>query len=124
MAGAEEKNRSRQFDHPPDDARNRARLDHSRQREICDDRLLGNAKTERQKRSAQNIKADQQKIQAIIEEKANIDADLSYRLGLYFGFREDYWLDLQKHYELECWKDELEEKVKKQIHPYQPTLNA
>jgi len=73
---------------------------------------------------AQNIKADQQKIQAIIEEKANIDADLSYRLGLYFGFREDYWLDLQKHYELECWKDELEEKVKKQVHPYQPTLNA
>ncbi|CAI2175648.1 4156_t:CDS:2 [Funneliformis geosporum] len=50
---------------------------------------------------AQSIKVDQQKIQAVIEEKGNIDADLSYRLGLYFGFREDYWLDLQKHYELD-----------------------
>ena len=39
---------------------------------------------------AQSIKVDQLKIQAIIEEKANIDADLSYRLGLYFNFREDY----------------------------------
>ena len=57
-----------------------------------------------------------------MEEKANIDADLSYRLGLFFGFREDYWLDLQKHYELECWKDKLEKQVKKKFNLTELTL--
>jgi plasmid maintenance system antidote protein VapI len=43
---------------------------------------------------------------------------LSYRLGLYWKIREDYWLDLQKHYELECWKDQQElKKIVKQIRP-------
>lgn len=66
---------------------------------------------------AQEIKVDKEKIKAIVEEKEAIDADLSYRLGLYFDFREDYWLDLQKHYELECWKDKMEKQVKKEIQP-------
>ena len=51
---------------------------------------------------AQEIKINIQRIKKIVAEKSNIDANLSYRLGLYFGFREAYWLDLQKHYELEC----------------------
>jgi len=54
------------------------------------------------KKLAQEIKVEEKKIKAVVEERENIDAGLSYRLGLYFGFREDYWLDLQKHYELEC----------------------
>jgi len=76
------------------------------------------------KKLAQEIKVEEQKVKEIIQEKRDIDADLSYRLGLYFGFREDYWLDLQKHYELECWKDKLEKQVKKEIQPYQPTINT
>ena len=76
------------------------------------------------KKLAQEIKVEEEKIKEVVEERENIDADLSYRLGLYFGFREDYWLDLQKHYELECWKDKLEKQVKKEIHPYRSNLNA
>ncbi|MCE8164001.1 MAG: HigA family addiction module antidote protein [Candidatus Moeniiplasma glomeromycotorum] len=76
------------------------------------------------KKLAQEIKVEEKTIQEIIKEQKDINADLSYRLGLYFGFREDYWLDLQKHYELECWKDKLAKRVKKEIRPYQPTINA
>ena len=39
---------------------------------------------------AQEIKVEEEKVKEVVEEKGNIDADLSYRLGLYFGFREDY----------------------------------
>jgi len=39
---------------------------------------------------AQEIKTDEKRIKEVVEERGNIDADLSYRLGLFFGFREDY----------------------------------
>ena len=41
-------------------------------------------------------------------------------MGGYFGeIREDYWLDLQKHYELDCWKEKQRIKeIVKQVQPY------
>ena len=53
-------------------------------------------------------------------EKQDITPDISYRLGLYFHLRDDYWLSLQKRYELDCWKDqEEEEMVRNEVLPYQ-----
>lgn len=59
-------------------------------------------------------------IKDILAEKQDITPNISYRLGLFFDLREDYWLSLQKRYELDCWKDkEQEEVVRNQVLPYQ-----
>jgi antitoxin HigA-1 len=68
---------------------------------------------------AESIKLDQKVIKEVVQEKQDITAEISYRLGLYWGIREDYWLDLQKHYELDCWKEKQELKeIVKQVQPY------
>ena len=64
---------------------------------------------------AKSIKVEERIIKELAKEQRDITPELSYRLGLYWGIREDYWLDLQKHYELEYWKDKLEKQVKKDI---------
>ncbi|KLL02892.1 MAG: antitoxin, XRE family [Mycoplasmataceae bacterium CE_OT135] len=66
---------------------------------------------------AQSIQVESQVIEELINEQRDITPELSYRLGYYWGVREDYWLDLQKHYELECWKDK-EEKIKNEVLPH------
>lgn len=68
---------------------------------------------------AQNIQVESKIIEKILAEKQDITPELSYRLGYYWGVREDYWLDLQKHYELECWKEQQElTRIQKQIKSY------
>jgi antitoxin HigA-1 len=63
---------------------------------------------------AKSIKVEEN----VVKEQRDITPELSYRLGLYWGVREDYWLDLQKHYELECWKEQQElKKIVKQVQP-------
>jgi addiction module HigA family antidote len=70
------------------------------------------------KQLAKNLKVETKTINELVKEQKDITPELSYRLGLYWGIREDYWLDLQKHYELECWKDQQElRKIVKQIQP-------
>jgi len=67
---------------------------------------------------AKSIKVEEKVIQEIVKEQRSITPELSYRLGLYWGAREDYWLDLQKYYELECWKKQQElKKIVKQVQP-------
>ena len=67
---------------------------------------------------AQSIKVEENIVKEIVKEQQDITPELSYRLGLYWGVREDYWLDLQKHYELECWKEKKRLVIiQKQIKP-------
>ena len=68
---------------------------------------------------AQSIQVENKIVERILNEKQGITPELSYRLGCYWGIREDYWLDLQKHYELECWKEQQElSRIQKQIKSY------
>ncbi len=41
-----------------------------------------------------------EKVSAILRMQADIDADMSIRLGRYFGKAPDYWLGLQQAYDL------------------------
>ena len=67
---------------------------------------------------AKSIKVEERIIKELAKEQRDITPELSYRLGLYWGIREDYWLDLQKHYELECWKEQQRlTTIQKQIKP-------
>ena len=68
---------------------------------------------------AKSTQIKEQIIKEILAEKQDITPDISYRLGLFFDLREDYWLSLQKRYELDCWKDREEETVRNQVLPYQ-----
>ena len=42
-----------------------------------------------------------------IHERRGITADTALRLSRYFGMSEGYWMNAQKHYELEVEKDRL-----------------
>ncbi|CAI2173138.1 11928_t:CDS:2 [Funneliformis geosporum] len=55
---------------------------------------------------AQSIKVEENIVKEIVKEQRDITPELSYRL------------DLQKHYELECWKEQQElKKIVKQVQP-------
>jgi len=55
----------------------------------------------------------------LVEGRRNIDSDLAYRFGLYFQVGAEGFLNLQKIYDLEVWKDYWAETIKKQVHPCQ-----
>ena len=74
---------------------------------------------------AKSTQIKEEIIKEILAEKQDITPDISYRLGLFFDLRDDYWLSLQKRYELDCWKDkEEEELVRNQVLPYQQIKNS
>jgi len=74
---------------------------------------------------AKIIKVEEKIVNEIVQEKRDITPELSYRLGLCWGIREDYWLDLQKHYELDFWKEHHElKKIIKQIQPIETAKSA
>lgn len=58
---------------------------------------------------AKAIGVEANRISQIINGKRAITADTSLRLGKYFGQSEDFWLDLQKQYELDLARQELGE---------------
>ncbi|RHZ36232.1 HigA family addiction module antitoxin [endosymbiont GvMRE of Glomus versiforme] len=60
-------------------------------------------------------------LQDLIEGKSRIDADIAYRLGLYFQVDPEGFLNLQQIYDFAIWKDRQAEIVKKQVHPYHKT---
>ncbi len=60
-----------------------------------------------QYRLAKDINVPVPRINAIIKEKRGISADTALRLAKYFETTEQFWMNLQLRYELECAKDEL-----------------
>jgi addiction module HigA family antidote len=42
------------------------------------------------------------RLSQIVQGKRSITPDTSLRLARYFGFSQDYWLNLQAHYDLEA----------------------
>jgi len=53
------------------------------------------------------------RVSQIIAGKRNISADTALRLGHYFGTSADFWLNLQKNYELDVARQEIEPVLKK-----------
>jgi|SRR5919106_5185334 addiction module HigA family antidote len=56
---------------------------------------------------ARAIDVTANRISPIIAGKRNIAADTALRLGLYFGMSADFWMNLQKTYELDPARREL-----------------
>lgn len=58
-------------------------------------------------RLAKELGVPVQRIHELVHERRGITADTALRLSRYFGMSEGYWMNAQKHYELEVEKDRL-----------------
>jgi len=82
--------------------------------EILREELLKNYKLTPQQ-LAKVINVEENVIVELIQEKRDITPWLSYLLGCYWGLRKSYWLDLQKHYDLEVRKKKQEIWIKQKL---------
>lgn len=58
---------------------------------------------------ARRIGVTPSKVNEIVRGRRGITADTSRRLGKLFNQSEEFWLNLQKHYELEVERDRIED---------------
>ena len=68
---------------------------------------------------ARAIGVDRAAIKNIIEGKRAITADMSLRFGVFFNMSEEFWLNLQKDYELRNAKRDRLNEFKNTIQPIQ-----
>jgi len=68
-------------------------------------------------RLAKDIDVPVSRIQAIIEEKRGITGDTALRLGRYFGTTPEFWLNMQRDFELERAQIEVGDEIAARVHP-------
>lgn len=68
-----------------------------------------------QYRLAKDISVPPRRINEIVQGKRSITADTALRLGRYFGTSEQFWLNLQAHYDLEVEKDRLGDRLSREV---------
>lgn len=68
-----------------------------------------------QYRLAKDINVSSIRISQIVAGKRAISADTALRLAKYFGTSAEFWLGLQLHYDLEVAKDEIGERVEREV---------
>jgi addiction module HigA family antidote len=72
---------------------------------------------------AERIGVPENRIDHIINEESGITADIAIRLGIFFQQTPDFWLNLQKSYELDVAQQRIGDSVKN-IIPYQPHTSS
>jgi len=60
------------------------------------------------------------RVNEIIHGKRGITADTALRLSRYFGMSEQFWMNLQTHYDLELQKDRLRGRLETEVRVLQP----
>ena len=70
-----------------------------------------------QSRLARDINVPPRRINEICRGKRGISPDTALRLGRYFGTSAEFWMNLQQRYELERLKDEIEDRLRREIRP-------
>src|SRR5713226_6481250 len=68
-----------------------------------------------QYRLAKEISVPPRRINEIVHGARAITADTALRLARYFGTSENFWLNLQGRYDLECEKDRLGNRLKREV---------
>ena len=68
-----------------------------------------------QYRLARDISVPPRRINEIVHGTRSITADTALRLARYFGTSEQFWLNLQAHYDLETERDRLGDRLKKEV---------
>ena len=62
---------------------------------------------------AKDLRVPINRITAITKEERAISSETALLLSHYFGVSDNLWANLQAHYDLECAKDLLADKIKK-----------
>jgi addiction module HigA family antidote len=57
------------------------------------------------------------RITQIVEGDRSITGETALRLARYFGTAAEFWLGMQKDYDLQLAHDEFEAEVERQVHP-------
>jgi len=70
-----------------------------------------------QSRLARDINVPPRRINEICLGKRSITPDTALRLARFFGMSAEFWMTLQQRYDLECAKDALEAKLKREVRP-------
>lgn len=68
-----------------------------------------------QYRLARDINVPARRINEIVHGKRAITADTALRLSEYFSLSEKFWLNLQMQYNLEIEKDNLKDRLKREV---------
>ena len=70
-----------------------------------------------QSQLARDINVPPRRINEICLGKRGITPDTALRLARYFGTSAEFWMNLQQRYDLERRKDEIEERLRREIRP-------
>jgi antitoxin HigA-1 len=68
-----------------------------------------------QYRLAKETSVPARRINEIVRGLRSISADTALRLGRYFSTSEQFWLNLQAHYDLEVMKDRLGDRLRREV---------
>jgi addiction module HigA family antidote len=68
-----------------------------------------------QYRLAKEINVPPRRINEIVHGTRAISADTALRLARYFGTSDEFWLNLQMHYDLEIERDRLGARLRKEV---------
>ncbi len=71
-----------------------------------------------QYRLAKSISVPPRRINEIVHGKRAITADTALRLGMFFRMEEQFWLNLQTHYDLEVAKIAAGDRLKAEVKPH------
>ena len=69
-------------------------------------------------RLAKDINVPENMIDEIIKEKRLINANIALRLSRVFGLSDRFWINLQTRYDIEIEKDQLQDKLSKEVRIY------
>ena len=70
-----------------------------------------------QSRLARDINVPPRRINEICLGKRAVTPDTALRLARFFGNSAEFWMNLQKRYELERAKDEMQARVDREVRP-------
>ena len=68
-------------------------------------------------RLAKDLKVPVTRVQAIVAERRGITGDTALRLGRYFSTTPEFWLNMQRDYELECARESIGQTLEEEIQP-------
>ena len=71
-----------------------------------------------QYRLAKDIGVTPRRINEIAHGRRGISADTALRLSRFFGMEAQFWLNLQSRYDMEVAKEELHDKIVKEVRPF------
>jgi addiction module HigA family antidote len=71
-----------------------------------------------QYRLAKEMNMYPRKVNEIVQGKRAITADTALRLARFFGTSPEVWMNLQAHYDLELARNDLDERVEREVVPF------